>query len=316
MAVDALAAQLDAAKLSASEEEEDSVVLIDDVAECKTRLTRLLETKEPVAVDFEGVDLCRAGKLCVVQLAPRAGSVLLVDVEVLGEAAFGAGRLRELLESPMVLKIGYDGRADSDALWHLHGTRLKNVWDVQVRCPWCSSCKPPQNPSSLLQSRARPRPTWATSMRPPAALSYVALLLLCYATGRLQVAYCTKRDSTLGRGRDRFVKGLGMALQDLPSITLAERRRMEALKAAGKKLFAPELGGSYDVWRARPMPAALVAYCALDVKYLHAMRDAWASYVPDHSMRSIVEKRIAKAIGASAPAKGRQMAIKDWQKDW
>ena len=144
MAVDALAAQLDAAKLSASEEEEDSVVLIDDVAECKTRLTQLLEEKEPVAVDFEGVDLCRAGKLCVVQLAPRAGSVLLVDVEVLGEAAFGAGRLRELLESPMVLKIGYDGRADSDALWHLHGTRLKNVWDVQVRCPWCSSCKPLQ----------------------------------------------------------------------------------------------------------------------------------------------------------------------------
>ena len=175
MAVDALAAQLDAAKLSASEEEEeDSVVLIDDVAECKTRLTRLLEEKEPVAVDFEGVDLCRAGKLCVVQLAPRAGSVLLVDVEVLGEAAFGAGRLRELLESPMVLKIGYDGRADSDALWHLHGTRLKNVWDVQVRCPWCSSCKPPQNPSSLLQSRARPRPTWATSIRPPVTLSYVA----------------------------------------------------------------------------------------------------------------------------------------------
>ena len=173
MAVDALAAQLDAAKLSASEEEEDSVVLIDDVAECKTRLTQLLETKEPVAVDFEGVDLCRAGKLCVVQLAPRAGSVLLVDVEVLGEAAFGAGRLRELLESPMVLKIGYDGRADSDALWHLHGTRLKNVWDVQVRCPWCSSCKPLQIPTPSYTRRARPRPTWATSMRPPAALSYV-----------------------------------------------------------------------------------------------------------------------------------------------
>ena len=37
-----------------------------------------------------------------------------------------------LLESPTVLKIGYDGRADSDALWHLHRTRLTNLFDCQA----------------------------------------------------------------------------------------------------------------------------------------------------------------------------------------
>jgi exonuclease 3'-5' domain-containing protein 1 len=256
MAVDALTAQLETAKLG----EDETVVMVDDVKDCKTRLTALIEKEEPVAVDFEGVDLCRTGALCLVQLAPRQGAVLLIDVETLGEAAFGEGRLRELLESPRVLKIGYDGRGDSDALWHLHNTRLQNLWDVQV-------------------------------------------------------AYCTKRDKDSGR-RDRFVKGLGAAMQDCPGIPAPERRRLDALKMAGKDLFAPERGGSYDVWRARPMPPELIEYCALDVRYLHAMRDAWGSYVPHDRMMSVVQTRLAKTTGGSAPAKGRHMSIKDWAKNW
>ena len=137
----------------------------------------------------------------------------------------------ELLESTRVLKIGFDGRADSDALWHLHSTRLKNLWDVQV-------------------------------------------------------AYCTKRDRDSGR-RDRYLEGLGVAIQDCPDIPASERLRLDALKQAGTKLFAPERGGSYDVWRDRPMPPVLIEYCALDVRYLHTMRDAWASYLPHERMLSI-----------------------------
>ena len=56
-------------------------------------------------MDFEGVDLCRDGELCIVQLAPLGGDTVLVDICALGERAFGEGRLRELFESEDVLKV-------------------------------------------------------------------------------------------------------------------------------------------------------------------------------------------------------------------
>jgi exonuclease 3'-5' domain-containing protein 1 len=83
------------------------------------------------------------------------------------------------------------------------------------------------------------------------------------------------------------LKGLGVAIKDCPGIPASERLRLDALKKAGTKLFAPERGGSYDVWRDRPMPPVLIEYCALDVRYLHTMRDAWASYLPHERMLSI-----------------------------
>lgn len=91
--------------------------LLDDAAVCGIRIGALIAAGAPVAVDFEGVNLCRQGKLCLAQVATAAGQVFLLDVETLGESCFARGRLRELLESPAVVKIGYDCRADSDALW-------------------------------------------------------------------------------------------------------------------------------------------------------------------------------------------------------
>uniref|UniRef100_A0A7S1LEU0 Uncharacterized protein n=1 Tax=Neobodo designis TaxID=312471 RepID=A0A7S1LEU0_NEODS len=41
-------------------------------------------------------------------------------------------------------------------------------------------------------------------------------------------------------------------------------------KDAGRFLFAPEKGGQYEAWFARPMAAALQDYCAVDVKYFFA----------------------------------------------
>ena len=118
--------------------EEEDYVLIDDVKTCARVLGALLDDESPtqgeeVAVDFEGVNLCRTGELCLAQVARRSGPVLLLDIVTMGaEEAFEAGRLRELLESECVLKIGYDGRADADALFHRHACMMCNFYDVQV----------------------------------------------------------------------------------------------------------------------------------------------------------------------------------------
>ena len=67
------------------------------------------------------------------RLAAVDGPVVLVDVVRLKQTAFDEGGLKALLESEDVLAI-FDGRADGDALYHLHQTRLTNVYDLQVLC--------------------------------------------------------------------------------------------------------------------------------------------------------------------------------------
>lgn len=57
----------------------------------------------------------------------------MIDVQALGgRAAFCTTGLGELLASRDVLKITFDCRADSDALYHQFGVRLGAVLDLQV----------------------------------------------------------------------------------------------------------------------------------------------------------------------------------------
>jgi exonuclease 3'-5' domain-containing protein 1 len=230
-------------------------LLLDTVAACTESLGALIALGAPVAIDYEGVNLCRDGVLCLVQVAPRRGPVLLIDIEVLGDAAFGGGRLRELLESEEIIKICFDCRADSDALFHLHHTTPTKLWDVQV-------------------------------------------------------AYCSKRDHQSCR-RDPYVKGLGKAIEDCPGLTASEKSRLQALKVTGRRLFAPEQGGSYEVWKTRPMNPILLTYAAADVRHLHDMRDAWDKFMT-RDMYSVTAGRVQKAIKGKSAARGRHMAQKDF----
>jgi exonuclease 3'-5' domain-containing protein 1 len=247
--------RLNVRSASLSEQTDTIPVFVEDPGELAKICNKLLLSGEDVAVDFEGVDLCRHGELCIVQLATKE-SVWIVDVHTMGEKAFDEGRLRELLESPSVLKIGYDGRADSDALFHLHQTRMANFYDLQI-----TSCK---------------------------------------------------RQDKLECHRDRFVHGLGKAT-DVYLRTSGEKAPLgAAAKAKGRALFVPEMGGSYDVWKKRPLDPALIEYAAGDVKILHKMKAAWLEYAPESLNTAASTTRIQKAINCSKAAKGRHMAIKDF----
>ena len=117
----------DASSISSTES-----VLLDDPAITARVMGELIERKEPVAVDFEGIALSRTGKLCLAQVAPKDGPVYLVDVTAMGRDAFGPGRFGELLESEAVLKLIFDCRGDSDALYHQYDVRMRHLYDVQV----------------------------------------------------------------------------------------------------------------------------------------------------------------------------------------
>jgi|AntAceMinimDraft_1070359.scaffolds.fasta_scaffold48328_1 hypothetical protein len=126
----------------------------------------------------------------------------------------------------------------------------------------------------------------------------------------VQVAYCSKRDQQ-ANNTDSYLKGLGMAIDDCPGLTQSTKSRLTALKDTGRKMFAPEHGGSYEVWRTRPMDATLLDYAAADVRYLHTMRDAWRGFVCG-DMYSITAGRVQKAIHGRTAARGPHMAMKDF----
>ncbi|KAK7052130.1 ribonuclease H-like domain-containing protein [Favolaschia claudopus] len=114
-----------------------NIVLVDTIPLLRSCLDALANATS-IAVDLEGIALCRSGTLCVVQLK-AAGSerVWLVDIVVLGPGAFevkGSSNqsLKSILEDRSVKKLFFDLRNDSDALFNLFGVTLANVYDLQL----------------------------------------------------------------------------------------------------------------------------------------------------------------------------------------
>lgn len=57
---------------------------------------------------------------------------------------------------------------------------------------------------------------------------------------------------------------------------------MASVKASARALFAPELGGSYATWKARPLALTLVKYCT-DAHTFFALRRFYASAEGRHA---------------------------------
>ena len=91
-----------------------------------------------IAVDLEGEKLGRGGTISILQIYPlNCDEIYLFDINQLGKIAFENAdeplyTLKHLLQSNDYTKIMYDPRADSDALYHLYGVKLRNVTCVQL----------------------------------------------------------------------------------------------------------------------------------------------------------------------------------------
>ncbi|KJY02516.1 hypothetical protein TI39_contig47g00017 [Zymoseptoria brevis] len=89
-------------------------------------------------MDLEGNDLSRAGTLSLVTiLLEPEKDVYLIDVTTLGQKAFttadNSGRtFKSVMESPDIIKVFFDIRNDSDALYSLYGIRVAGIEDLQL----------------------------------------------------------------------------------------------------------------------------------------------------------------------------------------
>jgi hypothetical protein len=93
-----------------------------------------LQTAKTLSVDFEGIDLCKTGKICLGQFhAHGSQTVFTVDfVEIKNPFVSADGRLKTLLENESVLKVFYDPRSDADATFHQFNVSAKHVLCLQV----------------------------------------------------------------------------------------------------------------------------------------------------------------------------------------
>ena len=115
-----------------------SLKLVDTLDEAIEAI-HILESASILAIDCEGDQLSRYGRLTLLTICPykstipeqRASTAYLFDILKLGQPCFKNG-LKALLESWTVLKLAYDCGQDSNALYHQYQVCLTNVIDCQV----------------------------------------------------------------------------------------------------------------------------------------------------------------------------------------
>ena len=215
-------------------------------------------------LDAEGTRLSRNGTLAILQmLVPPLSHVYLVDVTVLGALAFSTPSskkgssftLKTVLESADTLKVFFDVRNDSDALFSLYGIRLAGTTDLQ-----------------LMELAAR------------------------------------------NDGR-KWLRGLKTCIERHSGMTANEMYEWLTGKEKGRELFAPESGGSYEVFSQRPLREEVWKYCVQDVV---VMPQLWIYYEARLSAKwkGIVLKtsreRIAESQRPGYDGEGRHRARGPW----
>lgn len=117
--------------------------------------------KPQLYLDIEGVDLGRYGSVSLVSVHHLgSGTTHLVDFCALSGHALtrrnhAGWSLKGILESAEIVKVFFDVRNDSDALFSLYGVRLANVHDVQLMALAASASR--RSPGGVAAGRP-PRP--------------------------------------------------------------------------------------------------------------------------------------------------------------
>jgi exonuclease 3'-5' domain-containing protein 1 len=73
----------------------------------------------------------------------------------------------------------------------------------------------------------------------------------------------------------KFVNGLSRCIEHDAGMTTTEKSEWKDAKERGLNLFAPERGGSYEVFNQRPLTEAIKLYCTQDVMFLPRL---WSCY--------------------------------------
>lgn len=103
-----------------------------DTLEKAAHACALLKKQHLLSFDIEGKKLGRYGEVSIIQIATPQRKVYLFDVLALGQSLFDAKLLLPILSDPNILKLCYDCRCDSEALYHLYRIQMFGLYDLQI----------------------------------------------------------------------------------------------------------------------------------------------------------------------------------------
>lgn len=192
-----------------------------------------------IFIDLEGIKLSRNGSISILSLynVPK-NTVYLIDVHTLGAAAFST-KYSSFSES-----IG-DQQAVGDEP-DVTGTTLKDV----------------------LQSPTITKVIFDVRNDSDALFSHYQISL--DGVEDLQLMELASRQGSRAR-----VNGLSRCVEYDSGISAGARAEWQRTKEVGTRLFAPERGGTYQVFNNRPLRADIVQYCAQDVILLPKLYDVY-----------------------------------------
>ncbi|KAM0346010.1 hypothetical protein ACHAPU_006064 [Fusarium lateritium] len=238
-----------------------SIIWVDEAAAI-SQLADTIEHDQQAApwifVDLEGVNLCRKGTISIMQLYDAIEEcTYLIDVHTLGKLCFLTpgihGRtLKNILEDRDIIKVFFDVRNDSDALYAHYGIALEGIHDLQLM---------------ELASRSFSK---------------------------------------------QYINGLSKCIERDAPLSVQERSKWIITKEKGVRLFAPEKGGSYEVFNKRPIPEDIRSYCAQDVQFLPRLYKYYKlklSPVWHVNMVSASKDRVWQSQSATYDGKGRHKAM-------
>ncbi len=111
---------------------------------------------------------------------------------------------------------------------------------------------------------------------------------------------------------NKYVSRLSKCIEKDLSLTVAETKSWKSVKERGISLFAPEKGGSYEVFNERPMAKDLIDYCTQDVRYLPRLWAYYQSRLGADWARKVdiaTKERVLLSQTPSYNGKGQHMAL-------
>ncbi|KAL8734137.1 MAG: hypothetical protein Q9166_001622 [cf. Caloplaca sp. 2 TL-2023] len=111
------------------------------------------------------------------------------------------------------------------------------------------------------------------------------------------------------------VAGLTKCIENDSGLEDEAKKAWKDAKQRGLALFAPELGGSHEVFNIRPIPQEIIHYCTQDVSYLPTLhsiytkrlKKRWAARVSEETL-----KRVAMAQSTSYDPHAKDKSLSPW----
>ena len=115
-----------------------------------------------------------------------------------------------------------------------------------------------------------------------------------------------------GTRRPRFVNGLAKCISESGKLSWKEAQIWEWVKKDGVREFAPEKGGTYEVFLRRPLSLAMQKYCAEDVLKMPPLLCVYAAQIEPHLAHQVAVEALNRVKLSQRPdynPHGRQKAV-------